>query len=91
MHNTLYPFSHGVIAETPRLVLRQFEPDDGEAVDRVFGDPEVMRFGDGVRSPQWVRSWITAWLEQLYPQWGLGAWAVVEKQGSAVIEAVVRA
>jgi RimJ/RimL family protein N-acetyltransferase len=53
-----------IIAQTPRLILRQFEPRDGEAMDRVFGDPEVMRFGDGVRSPQWVRSWIITWVSQ---------------------------
>src|SRR5438067_2365060 len=40
------------IAETSRLVLRQFRLSDGEAIDGVFGDAEVMRYGDGVRPPR---------------------------------------
>ncbi len=38
-----------VIVETERLVLRQFCLSDADAMNRVFGDPEVMRFGDGVQ------------------------------------------
>lgn len=74
-----------VIAKTPRLIIRQFHPGDGEAMDRVFGDPEVMRYGDGVRTPQWVRSWIVGWVDEHYQRWGFGSWAVVEKSTSAVI------
>jgi RimJ/RimL family protein N-acetyltransferase len=75
-----------VIAETPRLILRQLCLGDGEALDGVFGDADVMRYSDaGVRSPQWVRSWIDGWLNEHYPRWGFGAWAVAEKRTSAVI------
>ena len=74
-----------VIAETPRLVLRQFHPGDGEAMDAVFGDAEVMRYGDGVRPPEWVRAWVAGWLDEHYPRWGFGMWAVVDKGTSAVI------
>jgi ribosomal-protein-alanine N-acetyltransferase len=80
-----YPPPHMVIAETPRLVLRHFHLADGETMGRVFGDPEVMRYGEGVRSPQWVRSWIAGWIDEHYLQWGFGAWAVVDKQTSAAI------
>ena len=47
-----------VIVETVRLVVRQFHLSNEDAMNRIFGDPEVMRFGDGVvlrtisRSPE---------------------------------------
>ena len=47
-----------IIVETKRLILRCFHVFDGEALDRVFGDVEVMRFGIGVQTPQWVRDWL---------------------------------
>lgn len=74
-----------LIAQTPRLTLRHFRPDDAGAMDAVFGDPEVMRFGDGVRPPDWVRAWVASWPDEHYPRWGFGAWAVVDNPTSAVI------
>lgn len=73
-----------VIAETERLILREFDIADGEAMDHVFGDAEVMYYGDGVKAPQWVRQWLRGWLEY-YPSWGFGLWAVVERSGGEVI------
>src|SRR4051794_34046763 len=68
-----------VITETSRLLLRQLCSNDAEAMAGVFGDAEVMRFGDGVRTSEWVRSWIGDWVNEYYARWGFGAWAVVEK------------
>src|SRR4051812_45475000 len=76
---------HMIIARTSRLILRQFCPDDAEAMASIFGDAEVMRYGDGVRPLQWVRSWIDDWLDTHYATWGFGAWAVVEKRTNGVI------
>ena len=39
-----------VILGTERLILRQFRLSDMNAMTHVFGDPEVMRFGDGVHT-----------------------------------------
>ena len=74
-----------VIAVTPRLILRHFHVVDGDAMDRVFGDPEVMRYGSGVQTPEWVRKWLRGCLEDYYQKWGFGLWAVVEKQSREVI------
>ena len=52
-----------VIIETERLILRHLHILDGEAMDRVFGDPQVMRFGDGVQTKQWVRNWLSTCFE----------------------------
>lgn len=45
---------------TERLLLRALRRDDAHAFTAVFGDPEVMRFGDGTKDA----AWIAAWLEQ---------------------------
>ena len=74
-----------VIAETQRLVLRHFHVADGDAMDRVFGDAEVMRYGPGVQTPDWVRKWLRACLEDYYQKWGFGLWAVVEKDRREVV------
>ena len=74
-----------VIARTRRLTLRHFHASDGEAMDRLFGDPEVMRYGRGMQSPQWVRRWLADWTEQYYPAWGFGMWAVVDNGSGEVI------
>jgi ribosomal-protein-alanine N-acetyltransferase len=81
---SLLNFDSPVIAETERLILRHFCAGDGEAMDRVFGDAEVMRFGAGVQSQAWVREWLGRCLER-YEQWGFGLWAVVEKSNRNVI------
>jgi RimJ/RimL family protein N-acetyltransferase len=74
-----------VIISTPRLLLREFHMCDCEAMWRVFGDRDVMRYGDGVKSRRWVREWITRWTDDLYARWGFGIWAVVENPGGTVV------
>ena len=73
-----------IIAETERLILRHFDVADDEAMVRVFGDPEVMRYGDGVKDAEWVRKWLRGCLEDYFSKWGFGRWAVVEKSGGRV-------
>jgi ribosomal-protein-alanine N-acetyltransferase len=74
-----------IIAQTERLVVRHLHMLDHEPMLRVFGDSEVMRFGDGVQPSEWVRRWIAACLQQRYPQWGFGPYAVVERSRREVI------
>ncbi len=73
-----------IVVETGRLILRHFHVFDGVALDRVFGDAEVMQFGPGVQNQAWVRDWLQRCLEN-YREWGFGRWAVVEKAGHEVI------
>lgn len=74
-----------VIVETERLILRHVQLSDAQAMYRVFGDAEVMRYGDGVQTEAWVRDWLRKCLEHDYPTWGFGPWAVVEKASRDVI------
>ena len=48
-------------------------------MNRVFGDPEVMRFGDGVKTPQWVENWLCCCIENYRLKSSSSPWAVVEK------------
>jgi [ribosomal protein S5]-alanine N-acetyltransferase len=73
------------IASTARLILRHFHILDREAMFQVFGDPEVMRFGDGVQTEEWIDSWLRTCLERYYQSWGFGPYAVVEQRNEAVI------
>ena len=57
---------------------------DHAAMLRVFGDAEVMCFGDGPRPAEWVRGWLSDCLVS-YERRGNGPWAVVEKASGDVI------
>lgn len=70
---------------TERLFLRNFDILDAEAIYRVFGDSEVMRFGDGIQTREWVDAWLHTCLERYYQTWGFGPYAIVEKQSQRVI------
>ncbi|MEM7223896.1 MAG: GNAT family N-acetyltransferase [Pseudomonadota bacterium] len=72
------------ILETERLLLRRFVPEDAKAMEGIFCDPEVMYFED-VESPEWVRAWLKRMIEECYPTWGFGMWAVQEKASGDVI------
>ena len=77
--------SNSSIAVTERLALRHFHILDAKPMYRVFGDPEVMHFGDGVQTTEWVDTWIRTCLERYFQTWGFGPYAVVERQSQAVI------
>jgi ribosomal-protein-alanine N-acetyltransferase len=68
-----------IILQTQRLLLRHVHILDHEAMYRVFGDADVMRFGDGVQTKEWVHRWIEACLKQYYEHWGFGPYVVVER------------
>jgi RimJ/RimL family protein N-acetyltransferase len=73
-----------VVATTERLVLRHMQLRDSGPLDGVFGDAEVMRFGDGVQTQAWVRAWLHRCLHS-YQARGFGPYAVVERQQREVI------
>lgn len=69
---------------TARLVVRHFRVRDAEPLYQVFSDPEVMRFGDGVQTREWVQNWLQTGIEH-YQAWGFGPYAVVKKYNRDVI------
>ena len=73
------------IATTERLALRHFHILDAAPMHQVFRDPEVMRFGDGVQTKEWVDAWLRTCLERYHQTWGFGPYAVVEKRSQDLI------
>ena len=73
-----------IIVETERLILRQLELPDGEAMMHIFGDAEVMRFGDGPQTREWVEAWLRTCLEN-YQMRGFGPYALVERRTGELI------
>ncbi len=65
-----------IIASTPRTVLRRFVEADAAPLAAVFGDAEVMRFGDGPQSEAWILAWLRERLAE-YACQEYGIWAVV--------------
>src|SRR5947209_7792395 len=74
-----------LIAKCERLFLRHFHIADFDDICAVFCDPEVMRFGPGPQSQEWVQEWLRKCLEDYYSKWGFGLWAVVLSSESRVI------
>lgn len=74
-----------LIADAQRLFLRCFHVADLDAMMEVFGDAEVMHFGPGPQSREWVQEWLRGCLEDYYRKWGFGLWAVVHKPDLRVI------
>ena len=72
--------------ETKRLIIRSFTMDDAEAMFKVFGDPETMRFfmiwlATSVENARRFIRWVTG----MEREHGYSFWAVVEKESGEVI------
>ncbi|HEV2864570.1 MAG TPA: GNAT family N-acetyltransferase [Pyrinomonadaceae bacterium] len=76
-----------IIAETERLLLREWRPEDAGVLLSMTGDPDVMlHIGD--RRPWESIERAEAWLgrvEASYRERGYGFWAVVEKSSGREI------
>lgn len=69
---------------TPRLTLRPVHLGDCAALMAIFGDAEVMRYGDGVQHAAWVDQWVRRQRQQ-EQEWGFGVYGVVERQQRQLI------
>lgn len=69
---------------TKRLIIRYLRPKDEEPLLRVFGDPEVMRFGDGVQSREWIHNWLQESLHQ-YEERDYGPYAVTQAESQELL------
>ena len=72
-----------MVFRTQRLSFRAFRTEDSAALLDVFGDAEVMRYGDGVRSPAWIEHWISGEQKSYWAR-GHSKWAVVNKAGDLI-------
>ncbi len=74
-----------IVVETSRLVIRHFEPGDRIALSAVFGDAEVMRFGPGVQTPEWIDTWLGERLDPIDRRPSVGVWAVMERATRSIL------
>lgn len=74
-----------IVCETPRLILRPFQPDDAEAMQAVLGDVEVMEFSvSGAMNLEQIRVWIDRQLAA-GEKYGYTLNAVIEKNSNQLI------
>lgn len=75
-----------IVCETPRLLLREWTLDDGEAFRPLGMDPRVLRYiGTGTLwTEQQIRERIARWIE-LSRERGWILWAVVHRADAALI------
>ena len=67
------------VLETPRLRLREMQPDDLHFVAAMLGDPEVMRYYPRVQSRADAQGWLDRQRKR-YIDDGHGLWLVLEKE-----------
>ena len=73
-----------MILETPRLILREFIPEDAEALARVLSDPETMRHYPAPLDRAAVEQWI-ARNRVRYLSDGHGLWGMVLKTSGELV------
>ena len=76
--------SGAIILETPRLYLREFVPEDADALARVISDAETMRYYPSPMDRAGVEEWI-ARNRRRYAQNGHGLWAMLLKSTGELI------
>src|SRR5271169_2323364 len=73
-----------LVLQTPRLLLREFTPEDADALAQVLSDPETMRYYPAPYDRAAVEQWIER-NRQRYHDDGVGLWAMELKEPKAVI------
>ena len=73
-----------MILETERLLLRQLDEDDFDALAAILRDPQVMYAYEHGFSEAEVRQWLDRQLER-YAKYGFGLWAVIERTSGRLI------
>lgn len=72
------------VFETPRLILRQLQTSDLDALHAIFSDPITMSFWPAPFEREATERWI-ARSRQSYAEHGFGRYAVVRKADGALI------
>jgi [ribosomal protein S5]-alanine N-acetyltransferase len=73
-----------IVLETPRLILREFTPEDADALALVISDPETMRYYTEAFNRAGVGEWIARNLRR-YEADGHGLWAMDLKSSGAMV------
>jgi RimJ/RimL family protein N-acetyltransferase len=74
----------GVILETERLRLREFVPQDADALAAVLGDPVAMQYYPAAFDRRGVEEWVAKNIAR-YQRDGYGLWAMLLRDAKEVI------
>ena len=76
-----------VILETERLVVREMEEGDLEALYRIYDQRDAADFLDGLSADRdEERAYIKDYIEKVYAFYGFGIWMLEEKSGEGAWE-----
>ena len=70
--------------ETDRLILREYQTEDFDAIFAILSDAETMQHYPAPFDEKRVRGWIT-WNQENYRAYGFGLWAVIRKETGELI------
>lgn len=73
-----------IILETERLILREYTPDDFDALFAIVGDAETMKHYPKPYDERGTKYWID-WSLGHYAQHGFGFWAVILRETGELI------
>ncbi len=73
-----------IILETERLILREYTPDDFDALYAIVGDSETMKHYPKPYDERGTKWWIT-WSLSHYADHGFGFWAVILRETGELI------
>lgn len=73
-----------IITETPRLQLREYQPDDLMGLHVILSDAITMQFWPAPFTPEATRNWIERQIRS-YAERGYGRWAVISKESGEQI------
>lgn len=72
--------------ETSRLLIRTWMPEDAARIEKMFADPDVMRYiGTGVPWPAERTRELVAVMIERYERSGIGVWPVILKESGSLI------
>lgn len=73
------------IMRTNRLLLREVEKQDLDALSKIYADHECMKFYPSTKSSSEIRTWFQELSFDSYLKHGFGLWAVVDPSSGQVV------
>ena len=73
-----------MVIETARLILREYTPEDFEALFEILSDAETMQHYPKPYDAEMTKRWIERNLQN-YQKYGFGIWAVILKETGKLI------
>lgn len=74
-----------LVAETARLLIREFEGGDTPALVKILGDPSVMEFSSKGALTEADTAEFIQWCNGSYQEHGYGQWALLERKSGVLI------